>query len=415
MTQGASEPAEALPVRYAVGIDVGSQMCSFCVLAPDKSVVLKPTTIANAAAGFGLLHAKLTSLGVPPEQILVGLEATSRYGENLAEFLAHQHYQVCLLHPVQTHQFAQRRGLRAKTDKLDASTIAHVLLSAEGRFGYVPDDLIASYREFMRLRSQLSDEAARYKNEIQALLPVLFPEFTQVFADPCRPTALALLQRYPSAQAFAQASVEAIMAMLHELAPRNYGRQTAERLVALAAQTISSGRATSARASSLKILCDQLQHTQQNLLQLEREIDALLEQDPGAKGLRGVPEFGTKTVAVLRAELGDVERFARCEQAIAYVGLDITIKDSGKWRGQRKLSKRGSGRLRRILYLAAIRSVRLEGSAFGAYYHRLVARGMQHRVALIAVMRKMLAVAYHLLKAGESFDPSKVGLAGLSC
>jgi hypothetical protein len=53
----------------------------------------------------------------------------------------------------------------------------------------------------------------------------------------------------------------------------------------------------------------------------------------------------------------------------------------------------------------------LEGSAFGTYYHRLVARGMKRCVALIAVMRKMLAVADHLLKTQELFDPSKVGLA----
>lgn len=408
-----SQPAEEdLPVRYAVGIDVGSQSCSCCVLKPDKSIAIKPTNFVNAAPGFAALLEQLEHLKVPAGQILVGLEATSRYGENLYQFLAQRGYQLCLLHPAQTHQFAKRRGLRAKTDKLDATTIAHVLLSAEARPGYVPSELIAAYRELVRLHTQLSDEVARYKNEIHALLQVLFPEFSQVFADPCRATALALLERYPSAQAFAQAGVEPLTRLLHELAPRNYGQHTAEQLITLAARSVSSGRASTARAMSLKILCNQLQHTRQNLAQLEHEIDALLALDAGTKGLQGVPEFGSKTSAVLRAELGDVERFSRCDQAIAYAGLDITIKDSGKWRGQRKLSKRGSGRLRRILYLAAVRSVRLEGSAFGAYYHRLVARGMKGRVALIAVMRKMLAVAYHLLKTQEPFDPSKVGLGG---
>jgi transposase len=67
----------------------------------------------------------------------------------------------------------------------------------------------------------------------------------------------------------------------------------------------------------LKILCNQLQHTRQHLAHLEREIDSLLEQDPRTKGLQGVREFGHKTSAVLRAELGDVERFSRCDQAIA--------------------------------------------------------------------------------------------------
>jgi len=118
--------------------------------------------------------------------------------ENLYRFLESQGYQVCLLHPRQTHQFAQQRGLRAKTDTLDASTIARVLLSGEARRGYVPTELIATYRELVRLHSQLSDEVARYKNEIHALLSVLFPEFVQIFTDPCRPTALGLLKRYRS-------------------------------------------------------------------------------------------------------------------------------------------------------------------------------------------------------------------------
>src|SRR5947209_18846218 len=105
-------------------------------------------------------------------------ETTSRYGENLYHFLESRGYQLCLLHPRQTHQFAQQRGLRAKTDKLDASTIARVLLSGEARPGYVPDDLIATYRELARLHTQLSDEVALYKNANQSMLSVLFPHFT---------------------------------------------------------------------------------------------------------------------------------------------------------------------------------------------------------------------------------------------
>jgi transposase len=104
-----------------------------------------------------------------------------------------------------------------------------------------------------------------------------------------------------------------------------------------------------------------------------------------------------------------VARFQRTDQVVAYAGLDIEVKQSGKWKGQAKLSKRGSGRLRRILYLAVIRCIRLPASAFGAYYRRLVARGLKKRDAMMAVMRKMLLVAYRLLRTGETYDPTKVG------
>src|SRR5713226_6412561 len=193
----ASSPVDASTFKYVVGVDIGSQTGSLCVLRPDKSQVLKPTDFANPMPGLRLLLTKVESLGVPPAQILIGLEATSRYGENLYHFLENRGYQLCLLHPRQTHEFAQQRGLRAKTDTLDATTIARVLLSGDARRGYVPTDLIATYRELVRLHTQLADEVARYKNEIQALLTVLFPEFSQVFANPCRATALALLKRYP--------------------------------------------------------------------------------------------------------------------------------------------------------------------------------------------------------------------------
>jgi transposase len=370
-------------------------------------------TFANTKDGWSEWFDKLSQLGVAPKQILIGMEATSRYGENLYHELEQRGYVLCLLHPGQTHQFHRQQGLRAKTDRLDAMTIAKVLLSGEARAGYVPSEHIANYRELVRLHTHLSDESARYQNEIQALVVVLFPEFTQVFADPCLPSALAVLKTYPSARDIVTAGVEPIYQILRAQTPAHFGRPTAKKLVELARSTASSGRALSGRSTSLRVLCDQLEHTQANLARLQAEIEHLIAHDPGVKGLQQIPGFGTKTVAVLRAELGDVDRFTRTDQAIAYGGLDIEIKESGLWKGKAKLSKRGSGLLRRMLYLAALRSIHLEGSAFGAYYHRLVGRGLKKGSALMAVMRKMLAVAVHLLKTGEEYDPHKVS-AGAS-
>ncbi len=403
-----SSPVEVSSFAYVIGIDIGSQSLVYCVCLPDKSQVVKPTEVATSRVGFEALEQRLQQLAVPPQRILIGLEATGHYSENLYHFLQERSYRLCLLHPQQTHQFAKQRGLRAKTDRLDALTIARLLLSGEARGGYVPDELISTYRELERLHSQLSTDSARYQNEIQALLVVLFPEFVQVFADPCRPTALGVLKRYPGAQAIAEASVEALTSTLRELAPRHYGRPTAQALVRLAAQSVATPLGSSGRAVSLQVLCDQLEHTLANLAQVERELDHLLDQDAGASGLTSTPEFGRKTVAVLRAELGDVTRFQRVDQVVAYVGLDLQVRQSGKWKGQVKLSKRGSGRVRQVLYMAAVRSLTLPASAFGAYYRRLVARGLKARDALTAVMRKMLIVTYHLLRSKETYDPAKV-------
>lgn len=397
-TSLATSSQEEVTIKYVCGIDIGSQSCAGCICRPDKRLVVKPTDFANSKDGWAVLLDKLRHLDAPPSEILIGMEATARYSENLYHELEQQGYRLCLLHPGQTHQFHQRQGLRAKTDRLDAMTIAHVLLSGEARAGYIPSERVATYRELVRLHSQLSEEAARYQNQIHALVVVLFPEFTQVFADPCLPTALTVLKAFPSARAIAQAGETALYALLHALPHAHYGHPTARKLLRLASTSVSSGQAEAGRSMSLRILCEQLEQTQKHLVRLQAELEHLLANDPVVKGLQQIPEFGTKTVAVLRAELGDVDRFRRTDQVIAYAGLDISIKESGLWKGQPRLSKRGSGLLRQMLYLAALRSIHLEGSAFGAYYQRLVERGLKKGSALVAVMRKMLAVAAHLLK-----------------
>jgi transposase len=205
---------EDLSITYVCGLDIGSQSCVGCVLRLDRSVVVSSLAFKNTRPGWRIWEERLRRLDAPANQILIGMEATSRYGENLYQELEQRGYVLRLLHPGQTHQFHQKRGLRAKTDRLDAMTIARALLSGEARAGYIPSEQVITYRELVRLHTKLSDEAAAYHNEIQALIVVLFPEFTQVFADPCKPTALSVLQAFPSAQAVVQAGVEPLTKVL---------------------------------------------------------------------------------------------------------------------------------------------------------------------------------------------------------
>jgi transposase len=174
---------------------------------------------ANAREGWQIWEEKLSQLDAPADQILIGMEATSCYHENLYHELEQRGYILRLLHPRQTHQFHERQGLRAKTARLDAMTIAKVLLSGEARAGYVPSEQVVTYRELVRLHTRLSDEAAAYQNEIQALVVVLFPEFTRIFADPCGQTALAVLKAFPGAQAIVAADVEPLFQLLRARDP----------------------------------------------------------------------------------------------------------------------------------------------------------------------------------------------------
>jgi transposase len=124
---------EEAEIKYVCGIDIGSQSCAGCITRPDKSVVVKSITFANAREGWKVWEEKLNQLDAAPNQIVIGMEATSRYHENLYHELEQQGYQMRLLHPGQTHHFHQQQGLRAKTDRLDAMTIARTLRKSAKR------------------------------------------------------------------------------------------------------------------------------------------------------------------------------------------------------------------------------------------------------------------------------------------
>lgn len=205
--------------------------------------------------------------------------------------------------PGPTHLCHKQQGLRAKTDRLDALTIARVLLRGEERAGSIPSDQMATSRERVRVHAQLSEEAAGSQNPIPALGVVLFPAFTQIVAEPCLPRARAVLKAYPDAQSVAHTGVEAISQMLRAVPKPQYGRPPAKTLVA-AAQ--ASGRMPEwsclERLASFRILCEQREHPQSNRKRLEEELEPRVTTDSETRGLRQRPERGVETGAVVRAE-----------------------------------------------------------------------------------------------------------------
>jgi transposase len=112
-----------------VGIDVAKRTHTVCALdAQTGKVWLRPRTIEATTAGYAEVCTLLRSWGEPPT-ILIGREATGCLWEPLYEALTRAGYTVLGLNPRQTASWATSLGLRAKTDDLDAQTLARGLLA----------------------------------------------------------------------------------------------------------------------------------------------------------------------------------------------------------------------------------------------------------------------------------------------
>lgn len=136
-----------------------------------------------------------------------------------------------------------------------------------------------------------------------------------------------------------------------------------------------------------------------------------------AKRLATIPGVGPLNAAMLLARFhaGD---FPTHDAFVAFLGMDVRAKDSGKLVGKRKLTKHGDGEARRLIYLAAETASR-EGQFFHARYQALIARGIKPTAAHIIIARKIVKIAFALLSKGLTFDPSRVfrrpAAAGLAC
>jgi len=133
-----------------------------------------------------------------------------------------------------------------------------------------------------------------------------------------------------------------------------------------------------------------------------------LDQHPGLRAQRelltSIPGIGETTAAVLIAELFD-KSYASARQAAAFAGLVPRIVQSGTLRGRSRLSKIGPGRLRKALYLPAVAALRWNPT-IRAVRARLHAAGKPPMVILGAAMRKLIHLAYGVLKSGKAYEPT---------
>jgi len=145
---------------------------------------------------------------------------------------------------------------------------------------------------------------------------------------------------------------------------------------------------------------------------IKREIAKHIDQYPDLKAQRdlldSIPGLGAATCAWLIAEL-NAKRFACARSAAAFVGLTPAHRLSGSSvHGKPRLSKRGNAQLRKALYWPAITALRCN-PIVQALGKRLRARGKHTMVIIAAAMRKLIHIAFGVLKSGKPFNPNYAG------
>jgi len=142
---------------------------------------------------------------------------------------------------------------------------------------------------------------------------------------------------------------------------------------------------------------------------LQRAIREHIDRHPGLKSKRDllttIPGIAHTTAAAIISEMPAIEEFASVEAVAAYAGLSPQIRQSGSSvRGKPRLCKTGNARLRKALFFPAIVGKR-HNPTLQALAQRLQTAGKAPMVVVGAMMRKLLAIAYGVLKSGKPYHP----------
>ena len=390
-----------------LGIDVSKGYADFVAMNEAGSELGGWGRFDDTRAGHDQVQARMAAVWAraPETQVVVGVESTGGYERNwlgLCHRLRRAGWALTAyrLNPLVVKRYHERQLHRTVTDRVSAAGIAAYLRTGRRRQDqlWVAGELegaLTLYRTVRRLVRLQAD----LQNQLQALLSRCHPELVACLRGGLRQWVLALLRQYPTAAALAQAD-PAVVARIPYVTPA-----AAARLVAAAAASVAD-QTDPATGRAVMVLVDEIAHLRLQVRRLQTELAEQLRADPGVQIIDSIPGFGIWSAICLRLELGDIHRFPRPAELVAFAGLDPQHHQSGDTTINRGISHRGQAGVRAILYPVVRAAIRCN-PAVGALYTRLRARGKTDAQAVVAGMRKLLHLVFACWVQGVAFDPSR--------
>jgi transposase len=386
-------------MRFA-GIDIASETHVLAIVNVDGAIEVKAAPFAEDAAGYE----KARSLLGTPGDVLIAMEATGHYWKNLFAVLAAAGHRIALLNPLRTRRFASEDLERTKTDAIDALGIARFAAQKRPAPTQLPDAATDELRELVRLRERLLQDFGDRVRQLHRLVDLGFPEFTRYVHGLDSQLASAILHDYPTAASFRGVSVKRLAALRYD-GRHQVGLDLARSLIDSARHSVGQHHGPAYRVQ-VRYACQDLDTLRRRLRELDRDIDAKLNQHEVGRLLHTIDGIGSNTAAFVIAEVGDPAHFRSASAFAAYVGAIPGLKQSGKRNTTRAaLTPIGNARLRAALWMPTITAVRRNVWLRG-HYERLRARGKLPKIALVACMHKLLFAIYSVAKHRKPFVPA---------
>lgn len=324
--------------KLFVGIDIAATTAEISIQRPGAKAS-RSFTIDQTPEGFnGLVH-KLQAPGEEPSEVLVVMEATGSYWISVATRLVYEGFQVSVINPSQAHHFAKALLKRAKTDAIDAQTLAQLASVLQPEPWTPPPQIYYELQQRLAQRDDLLNLRQQVRNQLHAL------------------------EQYPEVIASVRTRMDNLLSLF-----------------------------------------------QSQIDEVEVEIASALTQDAAwaaaAARLQSIKGIGWVTAAWTLVTTLNFTTCDTVDSLTAYAGLAPMPRQSGSSVWHRpSIGHSGNGRLRTAFYMATLTAARLN-PVIKPFYQRLREAGKPEKVARCAAARKLLHIAWAVVKKDQPFDPN---------
>jgi transposase len=302
------------------------------------------------------------------------------------------------VNPMHTKRMKELQGNSpGKTDRKDPKVIADIISLGHALSVVIPEGAAAELRRLTLARERSLQRRTALYNQLQDLVFILFPEFLQVMKDVKTKTAQHLLRHYPTPQDIVKCGVETLSSVLKRVSRGKLGKGRAQALYEAAMHSVGLQEGRKGILLEINEIVSGLEACHCFIEKVGEEMTSSLQEIPYSDSLLSVKGIGEVTVAGLVGEVGDFRQFHTLGEVMKLAGFDLFEISSGKHKGNRHISKRGRPLLRKLLYFAAINTIR-KGGVMHASYQRYLERGMPKIKALIAIARKLLGILFALVR-----------------
>lgn len=403
-----------------VGIDVSADFSYAAILAPNGDVYKKSFKIKHDLNGFNHLVSEIKKVEEEFNmKTAIFMESTGVYHLSLFHYLNNNFDNTFVINPLITKSNKNGGIRKVKNDKKDALSIATIGKFQNIKLSQQISLDILLLKNLVREYYKLTDTCSTFKKKLSADLRVIFPGYNTIFSDPTSKSSIELLSKYPTPQLILAAPKDDIISIL--LSNSKKGATWSENIYSKLVDTANSAiiiglplHGLSVKISSSITLIKTIQ-TEIDIL-LER-IDSFIGSETFPESIKNnielidsIPGIGRLTAITLIAEIGDISSFLKPKHLVAFFGVDSSVNESGKFKGDdNKISKRGTRIGRRALYAVALASIRNNRNGIPINkvlldYYEMNMKGKKPKIALVAIMHKIINYIFAVLRNQTPFE-----------